>query len=150
MRVLIQRVTSGKVTVKSEERKISAGYVILLGIADTDTEQESRLLAQKTVNLRVMADSEGKMNLSILQTKGDILVISQFTLYADLTAGRRPSFLESAKPEKAEKLYRKFIDNLKSLGVFKVENGEFGAYMKVELQNDGPVTIMIDSEDFRK
>ena len=149
MRALLQRVISGKVYIKGELiNGISSGYVILLGVSESDTESDADLLAEKTVNLRIMADTEGKMNRSVLDTEGEILVISQFTLYADLTAGRRPSFLKSAKGELAEKLYQRYIERLKSLGVKKVVSGKFGAYMKVEIHNDGPVTIMMDSDEF--
>ncbi|OGG18792.1 D-tyrosyl-tRNA(Tyr) deacylase [Candidatus Gottesmanbacteria bacterium RIFCSPHIGHO2_02_FULL_39_14] len=149
MRALLQRVISGKVYIKGELfNEISSGYVILLGVSESDTESDADLLAEKTVNLRIMADTEGKMNRSVLDTEGEILVISQFTLYADLTAGRRPSFLKSAKGELAEKLYQRYIERLKSLGVKKVVSGKFGAYMKVEIHNDGPVTIMMDSDEF--
>ncbi|OGF99890.1 D-tyrosyl-tRNA(Tyr) deacylase [Candidatus Gottesmanbacteria bacterium RBG_16_38_7b] len=149
MRALLQRVISGKVYIKGELiNGISSGYVILLGVSESDTEADADLLAEKTVNLRIMADTEGKMNRSVLDTEGEILVISQFTLYADLTAGRRPSFLKSAKGELAEKLYQRYIERLKSLGVKKVVSGKFGAYMKVEIHNDGPVTIMMDSDEF--
>ena len=149
MRALLQRVISGKVYIKGELiNGISSGYVILLGVSESDTESDADLLAEKTVNLRIMADNEEKMNRSVLDTEGEILVISQFTLYADLTAGRRPSFLKSAKGELAEKLYQRYIERLKSLGVKKVVSGKFGAYMKVEIHNDGPVTIMMDSDEF--
>lgn len=130
--------------------EISKGYAILLGIALDDTEQDARLLAEKTVNLRILADSNNKMNLSILQAEGEILVVSQFTLYADLTAGRRPSFLKSAKPPEALALYEKYIAELKKSGVKRVVSGEFGAYMDIELTNDGPVTIIMESGDFKK
>lgn len=147
MRALIQRVSSGKV-ITSEKiiGQIGQGYVILLGISQEDSEKEVELLASKTVNLRVMSDSKDKMNKSILDLEGEILVISQFTLYADLSAGRRPSFMQAAKPEIAKNLYIYFVDQLKKLGVKKVQTGEFGAYMSVSLVNDGPVTIMLDTD----
>jgi len=147
MRALIQRVSFGKV-ITSEKiiGQIGQGYVILLGISQEDSEKEAELLASKTVNLRVMSDSKDKMNKSILDLEGEILVISQFTLYADLSAGRRPSFVQAAKPEIAKNLYIYFVDQLKKLGVKKVQTGEFGEYMRVEIINDGPVTILLDTD----
>lgn len=149
MRALIQRVTHGSVTLDGKIiSEIKKGYVILLGVCEGDTEKESRLLAEKTVNLRVMSDADDKMNLSVIDVKGEILVVSQFTLYADCSEGRRPSFIKAAKPELAKSLYELYVSQLKHLGIAKVVTGEFGAYMKVELVNDGPVTIMLDTKDF--
>lgn len=149
MRVLIQRVTSGKVTIKNNiAGQIGKGYVILLGVREGDNEKEADFLAEKTVNLRIMSDVEDKMNLSIKDVDGDILVVSQFTLYADTKGGRRPSFINAAKPESANKLYLHYIEQLKKLGVKNVQTGEFGAYMTVEIINDGPVTIILDSDEF--
>ena len=149
MRALLQRVSSGKVSLPAGRQgintkvvgEIGKGYVILLGVKEGD------LLAEKVVNLRVMSDKENKMNLAIKDVEGEILVVSQFTLYADLSAGRRPSFVHAAKPEVAKKLYEYFIAKLKSLGIKNVQTGEFGAYMEVVIVNDGPVTIMMDSEE---
>lgn len=149
MRVLIQRVTSGKVLINNVlKSEISKGYVILLGVKEGDSGKEADLLAEKTVNLRVMSDEQDKMNKSILDVGGEILVVSQFTLYADTSAGRRPSFVNAAKPDEAKRLYQYFIDRLKVMGVKSVQTGEFGAYMTVEIVNDGPVTIMLDSDEF--
>ena len=151
MRLLIQRVSSGSVSISGRQiSKIGKGYVILLGVGKTDTEKEVKLLAEKTVNLRVMSDSQGKMNKSILDAGGEILVISQFTLYADTTGGRRPSFLPAAEPMTAQKLYLSFIGKLKQLGVKNVQKGRFGEYMSVEILNDGPVTILLNTEDLTK
>ena len=151
MRTLLQRVLKGRVLIDGEViNEINKGYVILLGISETDTDRQVNLIAEKTANLRIMPDSDGKMNLSILQTGGEILVVSQFTLYADLSAGRRPSFLKSGNPQRAEKLYELFIEKLKKAGIKKVVSGKFGAYMTVEIVNDGPVTILIDSDEFLK
>lgn len=155
MRILIQRVTSGKVSLPAGKAginnkiisEIGQGYVILLGVKERDTEKEAELLAEKTVNLRVMSDENDKMNKSILDVAGEILVVSQFTLYADTNSGRRPSFLTAAKPDTANKLYEYFIAKLKTLGVKNVQTGEFGAYMSVEIVNDGPVTILLDTEE---
>ena len=151
MIALIQRVTKASVSVANKViNSIDNGYAILIGVKEGDSEKEIKFLAEKTVNLRIMSGQNSKMNLSILDTEGEILVISQFTLYADLTSGRRPSFIRSAKPEIAEKLYNLYIDELKKLGVKKVVSGEFGAFMSVEIINDGPVTIIADSDDFIK
>lgn len=147
MRIILQRVSSGKVTIKNKIiGRIGQGYVLLLGVKEGDSEKEADFLAEKIVNLRVMSDGNDKMNKSVLDVNGGILVVSQFTLYADTSGGRRPSFINAAKPEPARSLYLYFIDKLKKLGVEKVETGEFGAYMKVEIQNDGPVTIFLDTE----
>lgn len=148
MRALIQRVTKGKVLIKNQIKgEIGLGYVILLGVKEGDSEKEADILAEKIVNLRVMSDENEKMNKSILDVSGEILVVSQFTLYADTNSGRRPSFLTAAKPDVANKLYEYFIAKLKVLGVKNVQTGEFGAYMRVKLVNDGPVTIMLDTEE---
>ena len=145
MRVIIQRVTKGKVSIAgSLKGEISKGYVILLGVKVGDTEKEALQLADKVVKLRIMEDGDGKMNLSILDTKGEILVISQFTLYGDASGGRRPSFIQAARPEVSKPLYELFVSELKRLGIEKVETGEFGAYMDVEIHNDGPTTIIMD------
>lgn len=147
MRALIQRVTSGNVTTEGKViGEIGHGFVVLLGVREGDSEKEAELLASKTINLRVMSDSEDKMNKSILDVGGEILVISQFTLYADTSAGRRPSFMQAAKPNLAKELYNHFISQLKKLAVKNVASGEFGAYMRVEIINDGPVTIMLDTD----
>ncbi|MBI3379338.1 D-tyrosyl-tRNA(Tyr) deacylase [Candidatus Gottesmanbacteria bacterium] len=151
MRTFIQRVTSGKVTVNNKIiGSIGRGYVILLAVKEGDSEKEVDLLAEKIVNLRVMSDENDKMNKSILDVSGEVLVVSQFTLYADTNSGRRPSFLTAAKPDIAKNLYEYFIDKLKAMGVKSVQTGEFGVYMYVELVNDGPVTIMLDTDDFTK
>ena len=148
MRALIQRVTSGKVSVGGKIiSQIGKGYVILLGVMEGDSQKEADILAEKIINLRVMSDGDGKMNLSIKDTDGEILVVSQFTLYADLKGGRRPSFIDAAKGGTANNLYLYFNTKLKNLGIKNVQTGEFGAEMKVEIVNDGPVTIMVDSEE---
>ncbi len=148
MRILLQRVTAGKVTIDNKViGQIRNGYVILLGVKEGDTEKEADLLAEKIVNLRVMSDENNKMNKSIKDSEGSVLVVSQFTLYADLSGGRRPSFIQAAKPEVANKLYQYFVNKLKTLGVKNVQTGEFGAYMSVDIVNDGPVTILLDSSE---
>jgi D-tyrosyl-tRNA(Tyr) deacylase len=144
MRAVVQRVTEGKVTINDRlVGQTAAGYVVFLGIGQEDNEEKARKLAGKLLNLRIMADKNNKMNLSIQDTKGEILVISQFTLYGDTSKGHRPSFIKAAPPAKAEKLYNLFITFLKKSGL-RVEAGEFGAMMTVQLTNDGPVTIILE------
>jgi D-tyrosyl-tRNA(Tyr) deacylase len=144
MRVVIQRVT--KASVKVGERavgKIGPGFLVLTSVREGDSGQEVKLLAKKILELRIMADEKDHMNKSIIDVKGEILVVPQFTLYADTKRGRRPSFVKAARPEIAKKLIKKFIAELKKSGL-RVEKGEFGARMEVELVNDGPVTIILD------
>ena len=150
MKGLIQRVTNGKVSINGKViSQIGTGYIILLGVSEKDTEKEADLLAEKTVNLRIMSDEQDKMNRSILDIGGEILVVSQFTLLSDATDGRRPSFIKAAKRDLANKLYLYFVDKLKNLGVINVQTGEFGAYMSVEIINDGPVTILLDTQELK-
>ena len=147
MRVVIQRVSEASVTINDAiEGKINTGFMILLGIGHEDSNEDIEWLTQKITNLRVFSDEEGKMNLSILDIKGEILLISQFTLFASIKKGNRPSFIQSAKPEIAIPLYEKFIESLKDFGI-SVSTGIFSADMKVSLTNDGPVTIIIDSKN---
>jgi len=145
MRAVIQRVTEASVEVSDAVTgEIGAGFVVLLGVARDDANTDADYLADKTVNLRVFDDDEGKMNRSILETGGAMLVVSQFTLYGDVRRGRRPSYSEAAEPEKANQLYEYFVERVRSYGV-KVETGVFQAMMRVSLVNDGPVTILLDS-----
>src|SRR5438132_217800 len=145
MRAVVQRVTDARVEVASEVAgEIGAGLLVLLGVAGDDTGRDADYLAEKTNNLRVFDDREGKMNLSLLETGGAMLVVSQFTLYGDVRRGRRPSYSDAAEPEKANELYQYFVDRVRSFGV-RVETGVFQAMMKVRLTNDGPVTILLDS-----
>lgn len=149
MRAVLQRVTKGKVTIADRATgEIGPGLVILLGVGANDTEAEADLMANKVANLRIFADSEGKFNLSALEVKAEMLVVSQFTLYADCRKGRRPSFTDAARPELASPLCDLFVEKLRALG-FKVETGEFQADMLVEIHNTGPVTIWLDTADFR-
>lgn len=151
MKAVIQRVSKASVTVDGElVSKINKGYLILLGVMDDDTEEDAEILARKTSSLRVFEDADGKMNLDIQNVDGEILAVSQFTLCADLKKGNRPSFIRSAHPERANELYKYFCKKLLENGVKNVEKGVFGADMKVELLNDGPVTILYDSEVWRK
>lgn len=147
MRVLLQRVSAGSVQVDGEVTgAIGRGFVALVGVTRADTEAEAEKLAAKTANLRVFSDSEGKMNRSLLDVGGGVLVVSQFTLYADARKGRRPSYIQAARPEQAEPLVRRFAEALTQAGVPRVEHGVFGALMQVAIHNDGPVTIMLDSD----
>lgn len=148
MRAVVQRVKLGKVTVGAQVvGEIGQGMVVLLGVKEGDSEKKVEGLAKKIANLRIFADEQGKMNLSVKEIGAEILVVSQFTLLADTKKGHRPSFVRAAKPELAEGLYLKFVQELKSLGIKKVATGKFGALMKVHLINDGPVTIILDTEE---
>ena len=146
MRVVAQRVSRAKVSVGGDVRgEIAAGLMILLGVGREDTAEMAAGLAEKTANLRIFEDENGKMNLSLLDVKGAALVVSQFTLYGDTRGGRRPSFIAAAHPEQAKALYEEFCQALRKLGV-PVATGTFQAMMSVELVNEGPVTILLDSE----
>lgn len=129
---------------------IGNGLLILLGVAEGDTRRDAEVLADKIANLRIFSDSDDKMNLSLLTVEGAALVVSQFTLCADCRKGRRPDFFGAAKPDIADELYEYFCERIKNTGVNNVQKGVFGADMKVELLNDGPVTILIDSGDLKK
>ena len=151
MKAVIQRVTSASVVVEGETLgAIDRGFLILLGVHEDDTEKEADLLAKKIANLRVFEDDEEKMNLSMLDCGYSALVISQFTLLANTKKGNRPSFIAAARPEVAIPLYERFMEQLKVNGVETVEHGEFGADMAVSLVNDGPVTIVLDTDTWRK
>ena len=147
MKALIQRVSRGAVTIDGKvEGSIGRGYVVLLGVAAGDSEEDARYLANKTVNLRIFPDSADRMNLSLEDVEGEVLVISQFTLYADTRKGNRPSFVNAAGPELAEKIYNEYVDALRrALGDEHVATGRFRAMMSVEIINDGPVTIELSS-----
>lgn len=148
MRAILQRVQQGHVVVDGKiVGQIGPGYVILLGVTHGDGSAEANKLAEKTVHLRVFEDEQGKMNLSALDTGAEILVISQFTLYADARKGRRPSFTDAAPPETAEPLVTQFAAQLQALGIKKVAAGVFGAHMRVRIENDGPVTIVLDTAE---
>lgn len=151
MKAVIQRVTNAKVTVDGKiTGEIGLGFLVLLGVTEDDTEKEMKLLAKKVSEIRIFTDENDKMNLSLDKVEGEVLVVSQFTLCADLSHGRRPSFIKSAKPDIANDLYEKFCNELRALGVKKVETGIFGANMKVELLNDGPVTIIMNTDEWKK
>lgn len=143
MRAVIQRVKHSRVTVAGEVvGEIGVGLLVLLGVRTGDTEADAQWLADKIVGLRIFEDDQGKMNRSLVDVGGAALVVSQFTLYGDCQKGRRPSFIEAARPEVAEPLYHRFSDLIRAHGV-RVANGRFGADMQVELLNDGPVTLII-------
>jgi D-tyrosyl-tRNA(Tyr) deacylase len=148
MRAILQRVRRGYVAVDGNIiAEIGSGYVILVGMTYGDGPAEVKKLAEKTVHLRVFEDEQGKMNLSALDTDAEMLVISQFTLYADARKGRRPSFSEAAAPDLAEPLVAQFAAQLQALGINKVATGIFGAHMLVHIENDGPVTIILDTNE---
>jgi len=143
MRLVVQRVKKGSVSAKGKVvGKIGEGLFVLVGVAEGDTEKNAEVLAEKLAKLRVMADKAGKMNLSVKDVDSEVLAVSQFTLYADTSKGNRPSFIKAGEPELANKVYKHFVTKLRELGV-KVETGEFGAYMEIDVQLDGPVTIII-------
>ncbi|MCR5708605.1 MAG: D-tyrosyl-tRNA(Tyr) deacylase [Ruminococcus sp.] len=144
MRIVLQRVTSASVTVDGRVTgRIGTGYLVLLGVGQGDTEDDCRRLADKLINLRIFSDENGKINLSLSDVGGELLIVSQFTLYADCRKGNRPNFIQAGKPDEAERLYNYFADYCRSKGKH-VETGIFGADMKVELVNDGPFTIVLE------
>lgn len=146
MRAVVQRVTRAKVSVGKEiVGEIGRGVLVLLGVSVRDSDKDAVYLAEKVLNLRIFEDAENKMNLSLLDIKGQLLVVSQFTLYGDATRGRRPSFIDAAPPERANRLYETFVAEARKQ-ITKVATGRFQAMMDVELVNDGPVTILLDSE----
>jgi D-tyrosyl-tRNA(Tyr) deacylase len=146
MRAVIQRVSRAKVSVEGEVTgEIGKGILILLGVSREDSPKEAVYLLEKTLNLRIFEDANGKMNLSLLDISGELLVVSQFTLYGDARRGRRPSFIEAAAPEKANELYEFFVSEA-GKQITKVGTGRFQAMMDVDLVNDGPVTILLDSD----
>lgn len=147
MRFLVQRVKAAEVSVEGEVTgKIGPGLLVLVGISDTDTKEIAQKMVDKLVKLRIFEDSEGKTNLSVADVKGQIMEISQFTLYADMSHGNRPSFIKAGKPQAANELYE-YIKELTEKAGFKPEAGIFGADMKVSLLNDGPFTVMMDSDE---
>ncbi|MFM7765113.1 MAG: D-aminoacyl-tRNA deacylase [Sphingomonadales bacterium] len=146
MKALIQRVASASVVVEVDcVAEINTGLLVLLGVTESDTQKEASWLASKVLNMRIFNDAEGKMNLSLLDVGGEALVVSQFTLYADARKGNRPSYIQAARPEIAEPLYKTFVAEMEKLMGKKVPTGIFGADMKVQLVNDGPVTIILET-----
>jgi D-tyrosyl-tRNA(Tyr) deacylase len=149
VKALLQRVTSASVTIDGElVGSIGRGLVVLVGVAKGDSPKDAQYLVQKLVNLRIFADEAEKFNLSALEIKAELLLVSQFTLLADTRKGRRPSFTEAAPPQPAEELFERFVAEAKASGL-KVATGRFQQYMQVEIHNDGPVTILLDSHDKR-
>ena len=147
MKALLQRVTGASVSVAGEVvGSVGRGLVVFVGVASEDTEKDAQYLAQKMVNLRIFADEEGKFNLSALNINGELLLVSQFTLLADTRKGRRPSFVEAAPPVRAEELFDYFVEQASTAGL-EVATGRFQQYMQVEIHNDGPVTILLDSRE---
>jgi len=148
MRAVIQRVTQASCTVDDEiTGKINLGFLVLIGIEDADTDEDMQWLAQKICNLRVFGDENGLMNKALGDVDGNILLISQFTLFAHTKKGNRPSFIKAARPEKAIPMYEKMINTLKTITGKKIATGIFGADMKISLLNDGPVTVIMDTKD---
>jgi len=146
VKVLLQRVTRASVSVGGEVvGRIGQGLVVFVGVASGDTEKDAQYLAQKIVSLRIFSDEEGRFNLSALDIKGELLVVSQFTLLADTRKGRRPSFIEAAPPAQAEEIFERFVEQARATGL-RVDTGRFQQYMQVEIHNDGPVTILLDSK----
>ena len=146
MKAVVQRVSESSVTIDSEVAgKIGAGLMVLLGVAVEDSEKEADYLVEKIINLRIFSDENGKMNLSLLDVGGEMLVVSQFTLLGDCRKGRRPSFIAAAGPEKGNALYEYFVDCIRQKGII-VATGRFGAMMDVSLVNDGPVTLILESK----
>jgi D-tyrosyl-tRNA(Tyr) deacylase len=135
---------------RKEVAKIGKGLLVLVGIGKDTNEEEMKFLAEKVINLRIFQDDDGKMNLSVLDVKGEILLVSQFTLYADCRKGRRPSYTDAASPDEAKKMYERFVEILKEIYPYKVESGIFQAMMDVTLCNAGPVTIILDGEELRE
>lgn len=151
MKAVIQRVSRAKVTVDGNiTGEIGKGFMVLLGVMDGDGEAQMKLLAKKVAQIRIFEDENGKMNLALSQVGGGVLVVSQFTLCADVSHGRRPSFIKSAPPDEANRLYELFCQELKANGIENVQTGIFGADMAVELVNDGPVTILMDTDEWEK
>ncbi len=146
MRAVVQRISQGKIVVDEQvSGAIDKGLLVFLGVTGEDTIEDARYMAEKIVNLRIFEDGDGKMNLSVIDAAGELLVVSQFTLFGDCRRGRRPSFTDAAPPEMADELYEIFIDECKNLGV-NVETGVFQTHMAVHSINDGPVTILVDSK----
>ena len=147
MRALIQRVTNASVSIEDQTvGSIGPGLLVMLGVADVDTEDDAQYLVAKVANLRIFADQENRFNRSAQDTGAELLIVSQFTLYADTRKGRRPDFNQAARPEEAQRLYQHSVELFRKTGL-RVETGQFQAYMQVNLQNDGPVTLMLDSAD---
>ena len=150
MRAVVQRVKDAWITVNGGEKQyMEQGLVVLFGVNDTDEAKDTAILAKKISELRIFEDEDGKMNISALDKNYSCMVVSQFTLFADTKKGRRPSFIKAARPEKAIPIYEKFLSEIQSAGFKKVIHGEFGADMQINLTNDGPVTIILDTDEWK-
>jgi len=151
MRVIVQRVKASRVEIDGEvSGEIGQGLMILLGITEGDTREHCDFLVDKLLNLRIFTDEQEKMNLSLQDVDGEMLIVSQFTLYGDCRKGRRPSFIAAARPETAIPLYEYFVESSRKSGIKKVATGKFGADMQVYIQNDGPVTLMLDTDEIMR
>ena len=151
MRAVIQRVKNAWISIEGgEKQQMGAGLVVLFGVTDTDSPEDTLALANKIAQLRIFEDADGKMNVSALELGYECMVVSQFTIYSDTKKGRRPSFIKAAKPEISEPIYDKFLSEMQNEGFKNVIHGKFGAEMQINLQNDGPVTIIIDTDDWKK
>lgn len=150
MRAVVQRVKDAWISINGGENQyMQQGLVVLFGVKDTDEEKDTEILAKKIAEMRIFEDSDGKMNISALDNNYSCMVVSQFTLYADTKKGRRPSFIKAARPEKAIPIYEKFLGEMQQMGFKEVIHGEFGADMQINLTNDGPVTIIIDTDEWK-
>lgn len=151
MKAVLQRIKQAEITINgSEVRKVGAGFLILVGVMEGDTENQAEFLAKKIMGLRVFTDENDKMNLSLEEISGEVMIVSNFTLGADCKKGRRPSYVRSARPEIARGLYETFVEYVKKEGIAKkVETGEFGADMQIALINDGPVTLILDTDEIQ-
>ena len=150
MRAVVQRVKDAWITVNGGEKQyMEQGLVVLFGVNDTDEAKDTAVLAKKISELRIFEDEDGKMNISALDKNYSCMVVSQFTLFADTKKGRRPSFINAARPEKAIPIYEKFLSEIETAGFKKVIHGEFGADMQINLTNDGPVTIILDTDEWK-
>lgn len=150
MRAVVQRVKDAWITVNGGEKQyMEQGLVVLFGVNDTDEAKDTAVLAKKISELRIFEDEDGKMNISALDKNYSCMVVSQFTLFADTKKGRRPSFIKAARPEKAIPIYEKFLSEIEQAGFKKVIHGEFGADMQINLTNDGPVTIILDTDEWK-
>ena len=147
MKIVIQRVLKSEVTINgTEKRKIGKGFLLLVGITDSDTKKDAEFLAEKCCGLRVFEDDDGKMNVSLKDAGGELMIVSNFTLYADCRKGKRPSFTDAARPEYSAPLYEYFVKKCKEYGI-NVQTGEFGADMQIDMVCDGPITLVIECED---
>ncbi len=150
MRAVVQRVSDANITINNKDKyEMQKGLVVLFGVSNEDVKEDTLKLAQKISELRIFEDENGKMNLSAIELGLEIMIVSQFTLFADTKKGRRPSFIKAGHPDMSKSIYEKFLSEIKEIGFKNVINGEFGADMKINLTNDGPVTIIIDTDEWK-